>query len=457
MKSEREELRNIVDRADIAGDWKKLLSEAFQALGSRSDSLLEEIGRRVEREVANLRTGWNQEWNIVTVLADCGREVSGFYPIDRTGEADAEEDLLGEAQYIDMGGTYFLDCSYAEAEALCSAEYADTCPYSGSLEVQGEKLAFRYRLVHDLRCIEAERLLFDVADIYRISKPVVFSPYSRRAVKIQIPRQDSRAADVLRELPEDDLTPYCLPDNKLAGRLLAGKKLLWNLRLGELELPQYQPGGECSTSYASPYRDSITYGYEFKEQRNCDFVSPDADDIVSLIDAEKDGERELITLRAQKLLVNKCRFLRIIRAEDNIADYRRKVSGAVFFRNYADPLSVPAEMSSVWAKERLRTRGDIERVLGSLRMSELDLQGEFVAVEAAAKKGFQVCQRYARELSYGEASCSQREQALYKKWRSLPFCYIRFSGNAKFLSDYAEYVLFYLENRYPDFQWVGVL
>ena len=365
------------------------------------------------------------------------------------------EDLLCEPKHIDLDGTYFLDCSYETAEALCSAEYTDDYPFRGCVDADGEKTEFRYRLARDWRCIGEERLLFDIADVYRIRKPVIFSPYSRRAVKIQLPCCESAAAERLQKQDAADLEPYLLKENGLQDKLLAGRQLLWNIGLGEVSLPQYNPGEKSDSCYVAPYGDREIYRYEFTEQKGGSFICPESEEMPKLIAAEKDVQKGQITLITRRLLSGKCRSLRIISPKDNIAEYKRRGHKAIFFGNIFDCGNSGASCFS--AKERLRTRGDIERVLYGFNMPEHGYSCSFERVSDSAKTDLQVCRRYSADLSYG-ASCDVcREQTLYGTRRVLPFCHVRFSGETKFLVDYANYVLFFLENRYPDFRWVGVV
>ena len=105
--------------------------------------------------------------------------------------------------------------------------------------------------------------------------------------------------------------------------------------------------------------------------------------------------------------------------------------------------------------ERLRTRGDIERVLYGLNLPEWGFACKFLGVSDNEKKDVTTIQPYNRELSYGILD-NQREQAIYKNRRKFPFCYLNFMGSEKFLVDYVSYVICFLESRYPEFQWVGV-
>ncbi|MCR5833907.1 MAG: hypothetical protein K6G55_04575 [Selenomonadaceae bacterium] len=445
MKTIRDDLEKIIGQSDIPDDWKKILQETMKSVITRNDSVLSEIRQNVLQEKSNLDCEWSPKWNIVTALVATNRihDMAGF----RSLSFDKTDNLLGEPLLIDITGNFFLDCSYEETVNLCSDEYSDEYPYRGYVDIRGEKIPFRYRLAHDLYYVNDERILFNTADIYQIKRPVIFSPYSRRAVKIQIPRQYVDVAELLEE-NIDDMTPYLLEENKLKGKLVTDKRLMWNIQTAIVPLPQYTVDDDENTSFFAPYGDNEIYRYEFRNLRANEFICPDDDDLKNVMTAQitskKDEERQTITLITKKQLTHPCTSIRIIQTQDN------NFSDNSVFHNYG----YKAEYIC-FTGERLRTRGDIERILYGLKMSEKNLICSFQGIYDEGCQDFNVIQPYNRELMYGIVN-SRREQSLYKTRRKFPICCLKFTGSNKFLTDYASYVLSFLENRYPEFQWVGV-
>lgn len=451
MKSERDELQRIINRSELAGEWKAILQETFSALAERTDAVLADVRDQVLREDEDLRRDWSHRWNIVTAweAADSATAGYAFRRLLAKGAEDEGEDFpLGEPLYVDICGDYFLDCAYEDVLTLCSDEAADVYPYRGCVEVQGESVPFRYRLAYDLKYIHAERLLFVVADLYRIKAPILFSPYGRRAVKIQVPRQDLEIVGVLLDR-KGNLAPYCPKENRLADKLRIDRQLKWNLRTESVPLPSCTAASDRDDAFFSPYGNQEIYRYTFKDRRENDFICPSLDEAEHVIAAQKDVKGQQIVLVTKKPLTEPCRSLHIIQAADTAEPGSKPLGDAVF------PNLDGRRKEAFGYGERLRTRGDIERMLYGLGMPGHGLTCAFRAVSQAAQKDVTPLRRYDRDLAYGRFDVC-REQSLYGSRRGLPFCYITFSGDEKFLNDYAEYVLSFLEFRYPDFQWVGV-
>ena len=54
---------------------------------------------------------------------------------------------------------------------------------------------------------------------------------------------------------------------------------------------------------------------------------------------------------------------------------------------------------------------------------------------------------------------TDKNQIFYQKRRGLTESYVKFfvgNGDKKYLCDYANYVLHYLQSRYPEYVWLGV-
>ena len=248
-------------------------------------------------------------------------------------------------------------------------------------------------------------------------------------------------ADFLNDNPET-LVPYCLEQNQLDGKLLSGKQLMWNIRTESVSLPEYEIANDQNRSYFAPYGDREIYRYEFKNIDDNAFICPDISDFAKIIAAEKDLDRRQITLIAKERLLEPCELVQIIRTDSkNIYDF------PVFSNSTSD---------SRFSKERLRTEGDLEFVLHKLSIPEHGFICQFYRLNLTEKSDLKIVPRYSHELTYGE-SYIPHDQYLYGKRHALPFCYIKFSGDEKFLTDYANYVLFFLENRYPDFRRAGMI
>ena len=455
MRIKQDELQSIIDKSEIPEEWKNVLQATTQSIITRSDSVLAEIRNRVLQEANDLSADMSVMWNVATALVSSNEanNLGGFRNILCNLNESQEEYPLGVPNFIDIEGNYFLDCSYEEACACCFDEYSSEYPYRGTVNIQGVDTPFRYRLVFDLQYVNAEQILFYASNIYQIKIPIFFSPYSRRTIKIQIPGDYGNVADILKE-NGSDLTPYCLSENKLADKLVTDKRLMWNIRTESINLPHYSIGIDDDSSYFTPYGDSNVYRYEFRNLKENEFICPGKDDISKVLSAQiakqKNEQRQMITLVTNKQLTLPCTSMRIMKIQENLNENTSANEEKSFFFN----LDAKTK-HTMFAAERLRTKGDIERVLYGLSMPTYNLSCSFLCVSDVEKKNIDVIKTYYRELAYYGGD-SSREQSLYSNRRRMPLCYLKFFGDNKFLSDYASFVISFLTVRYPDFQWVGV-
>ena len=231
---------------------------------------------------------------------------------------------------------------------------------------------------------------------YRIAQlygvPVlVYSPYARRAVDVCIFGEASKL----------DLR---LTENNLAGKLMTNHKLYWNVAIDSVSWDSVSLDGE----YRCTVEDDLS------------FVLPSSD---AAIDDELDVRREgnqIVFRTARGLPLDKVERIKILPQESKIA-------------------------SRLLTKQRLRTQGDIEFVLSGLARD--DYSCRFGSFDAAAGN----ITGYAKGHEY---FTSADENLLRAKSR-LPLCSVKFSGEGIFLTDYANFVLNFMAERYPEFNWTG--
>ena len=450
MKLKRDELQDIVERTELSPEWKELLNTVFKELSARNEKVWNETRASVLREDSNLRVAWSRDWDVVTALVPREKDydVRGVHSVLHTHEEwSIDDDVLGDSLHIDIKRVYFLDCPHVEAEALFAHERDSDYPYEGKIKVQGKETPFRYRLVPYMCFIERERELFDMAELYGIAKPVLFSPYARRAAKIQVSREDAAIADLLQDA---GIAPFCFAENHLADKIKSDVVLKWNIHREKRKPPPYHLEEGKNRSFFAPYGDRPIYRYEFGNVNEREFICPPQVEQKHLISAVKDAENRCVTLITKHPLSEDCISMQIIGDVDALEKYRAEDWGRTLFSNMDRE-----RRAFVFSKERLRTRGDLERVLYALQMPDHGLNCTIREVSPTPKRDWSILRPYAKQFSYGVTDV-RREQQLYQINRNLPYVYILFSGDAAFLNDYADFVLSFLKQRYPDFQWVGV-
>lgn len=211
-----------------------------------------------------------------------------------------------------------------------------------------------------------------------------------------------RAVDVclFGEVSELDLR---LTENNLAGKLLTNHKLYWNVVIDFVSWDSVSLEGE----YRCTVEDDLS------------FVLPTSD---AALDDELDVRREgnqIVFRTPRSLPLDKVERIKILPQESKIA-------------------------SRLLNKQRLRTQGDIEFVLSGLARDGYSCYfGTF--------GGSDNISRYSKEHEY---FTSADENLLRAKGR-LPVCSVKFSGDELFLTDYANFVLHFLTETYPEFNWAG--
>ena len=100
--------------------------------------------------------------------------------------------------------------------------------------------------------------------------------------------------------------------------------------------------------------------------------------------------------------------------------------------------------TKIFTKPRLRTASDINFVLKCLARENFSCS--FVNFGGDAQiKLYDDAHKYF----------TSADENLLSAKRNLPTCMVKFFGDELFLTDYANYVLNFLEEQYPEFNWAG--
>ena len=259
---------------------------------------------------------------------------------------------------------------------------------------------FTYQLKPNYQLVEAEQKIFRLSQIYKIPCKI-FSPYARRAVDIRIVGKSKEDFTRLADLN------FKLDENNLGGKLLPNEKFFWNVEV--------KP---CVEQWQHKVDDIFEYGYT-------DGVD-DSTYIVPNSDAKLDDELEVVRDDGQIILKTPREF-----PEGNAALIK-----ILPLKNNFD--------SKIFTKPRLRTAGDINFVLKCLSRENFSCTFGNFGGDAQIK-------RYEDEHKYFTSA----DENLLSAKRNLPTCMVKFFGDELFLTDYANYVLNFLEEQYPEFNWAG--
>ncbi|MBQ7609321.1 MAG: hypothetical protein IJU76_15340 [Desulfovibrionaceae bacterium] len=407
---------------------EQALQQALHALFDHKESIKNALLSRLEQEYESRRQ--QDRWDVVTALVHRSRvKELRKYKI---------QPILDHAP-----GLFTSSRGFQSIESLSAGNYGKKRTPEGPffLRSRSEKIpmgpfigyagskSFYYEIVPQYEFIQRERLLYDASVIYRITTPLIFSPYARRAVCF-------RLLDPIDET--DEPIDLALEKNGLTDKLLTDYTLVWNIEIS----PPYD---EVSASEAPRDDGTCVYTYDENIRENTYVIPELQEDLQGLeqIESYKERRSDSSDGKCRIRLISRFQLPkrhRILTLHSYSEETIEKLAEDFFTTKHDDkPLQ----------KQRLRTVGDVNCVLQALRQK--GMHGSFVqnAVEQAIR-------RYDGDNAYQ----GRADEKLYQSRKKYPLCTVRFCAGEPsvqpFLEDYAEYVLHYLEMRYPEFLWRGV-
>lgn len=417
---------SIIEKSGIKDEQlRNTLKKTFSELTTYEKDILEKVQRQVAENLSARKETWDYLWQINTALVKNSdvenMKNKGFNEI-KVGNGIFEKNTFKDKSLEDRAkdfkneSQFFLECAYEDLENICQKQYKG-CIFNED----GEVRYFHYSLIPHYRFIKQEEMLFKTADLYKIIRPVIFSPYARRAVDIRledIGLDEFIVADKMK-------TSLMLEDNGLKDKLLVDYRLMWNVEIEdgtETVLPDLisNDSGEIY-QYFYDSNDGNVFIYP---QGECDAIYKKEDKIEIIYHGEAES--------------NKYEKVMIMPVDDE--DYDR------CFVNEFDYKQFKKEII-------LRTVADINNVLSRFKNRANNFKCRFVQIMDKHQVKSDIIRRYKKEHSYLKNKNDLYAGALRYK----PYCCIEFYGNGVFLTDYANYVLYYMEQNYPEFNWIGKL
>ncbi len=414
------EILKIIERVyPNETDERQMLEKVFTALAKRQENFLSDLEKRIDIETA--AHDWNKDFEVAVKFVRRGSQEStgGLFSLEIGTSfilADKEETPL---EKMAKAESFFVNAAYNEIENFCAPK-----KYHGKIITKDGTLKnFSYTLQRHERFINYEKILFEVAALYKISRPIIFSPYARKAVDVKFFGLEAKDFNNYQDL---DLL---FRENNLNGKILNGK-LFWNVEIEGGERPQ---GGKCD-EYIGADGNLIRYAY---------FHTFDSDKKIFVLPAQhfddlkfeiKDNGKNFTLGYSSVLKEYGYSTLNFVAVE--------KISDDFFTNDFPRPNN----------KLRLRTEGDVEKVLSCFNATRAGkiFPAKF---ESFNSKNFKPLEIYRREDRYFISP----EFRLIGRIRNKPICVISFGGNDSiFKIDYANYVIYYLEKNYPEFNWAGV-
>lgn len=411
-------LNEIIDTAQLDADLKTCLKKSLNAIYSHEKKIISELKSEVETE---LKSGRNF-LPIVTALVPREKipamSERNFYAVDK---ALFDKNLsiffktppaFDVKKFFDESNSesYFLCCPYEEVEELCKKTFVGR---------NGAK-TFSYRLVPQKRLVEQEKRLFRLAELYKIKTPIIFSPYARRAVDIQI----------LEELELKEIDFDFSGNAELKGKIIDDCILMWNISV---------KSNVESKGYISPNDDEKFHRYIFDSgiSKKSYVLPPVTSEI--LVEAKRISDTRIDIISSGEL-------------EDNFEVL--KIVALNIDKTFPDDVEIfsnTCDTDRVIEKTRLRTLGDVNYILSSLAQGEFSCAFETLNDTPPANR----IKFYQK--NFGHNYFTSRAEELFRFKAKLPYCLVRFKAPEKYRADYANFVLHFLNKNYPEFFWTGVI
>lgn len=368
---------------------------------------------------------------IMTVLAEKRQmeelEQAGFCRMDRTlpsmpgtGIDPGSLRKLNKNEDRLLLGYGFLECSYRDFSQLTE----NGAVYEGSVRYRDKREAkFSYQLLFSDQLLKKEMVLRYCGELYGITAPVIFSPFTRRFVKIQA--VEGLTLDDIEQVDRIDLH---LEKNGLDKLLLTGRELAWNVKLQDQDLDMRSQKG-------SLVGEEKHYIYTFDGCGPNQYIVPLEKD-PSLFCVYRDKDK----LRFQYTDSYAGRFARI-----TVKEIQKKPENPRCFSNShrANERTGGLEQE---IKVRLRSEGDIWFAIKQ-HGAQLGMELERVSKEPRSD--------YREYEAWREKSPCSSIESLCLEGKGRMYLYFHNKEDSLFADDYIDYLCSYLGAMYPDIAWKG--
>ena len=354
----------------------------------------------------------NQKLISEAFIKETDYKIHDLYTVILPVGDDTEYEAVGLYKMADYNERrIFLDCEYDEIKNIVG-DLSDKKIYKGRYIKNGKLQQFEYSFKFDNSFIVLQERLYSYAEHFCIKNPVILSPYSHKAFWLVFDES----------IIEDDTEPdFQFEENNIPA--LTGKCLYWNIK------QKFE--NERTYDSKEPYGDKIKYIYTFKKTKKGSYVLPLPLNNQTCIYEIKynDTSSEIITDHD----VDSFLIIEYIDLDLNSRLVKERQSKNLLFSN---------EISErLWENHRIISEGDIERAIGGFR----DWQN--IICERSDGNG-KIILRYSKKYR-ADRKNKNMFNAIHREYLRIN----KISG--RFLTDYANYILEYLEFFYPEIEWAG--
>ncbi len=418
IRQHQEKVVKIINAASLETGVKDALRESLLALAEHENAVLEELRRRIARESRPSAP----EFQVVTALIPNHLEKDlnkkGLYAVPGyeyslfPSRQPSIENMDLNSYPKQTAGPFFLGCALDEVNGWLNEKYR--------VKADGREVLVRLRPHKSYET--AERMLYRIARLYKIDQPIIFSPYARRGVDICC----------------DEWTEGTLPENidfsgtALADKVLTDYKLMWNVKIKKDQ--------DYYSSSNAPDGKDVIYRYVISDNISRDsFILPAEENDDEKLEINDKDEHKISVVSRQNIDPFKYDLLTVSQPED-LSDLPIEV-----FNNSCD-------VGRLHQHVRLRTQGDVEAVLKAFNCN-----GYSCMFDSFGRKKEEVKVLFrSHDSAWYDRAPGKCEEFLRARNLSRPVCYVQFKAPDRYLSDWVDFVLDYLEYKFPEFRWAGV-
>ncbi len=306
----------------------------------------------------------------------------------------------------------FLDCEYDEIRNIVG-DLTKREPYKGHYLKDGQQVTFKYSLGFDNTFIKMQELLFEFAEHYNVKNPLILSPYSHKSFWLVFDE------NLKKEGVDLD---FCFEENRIP--VLDGDFCLyWNIK--------QSTENEKTYDAKEPYGDATKYVFAFNKTKKGKILLPIPKNNQTVVFDVSFVEKgvELVTNHDIEDFI----ILEYIDPDLNSSIVKEILAKRLLFSNeITDKFQV---------HRRLLSEGDIERAIGCF-MDWHDIRCE--RSDGNSKPIIRYSKKYRAD---------RKSKNMFNTIRREYICMIK--KDKRFLTDYANYILEYLEYYYPEIEWAG--
>jgi hypothetical protein len=324
-------------------------------------------------------------------------------------------DKVGKSLGLDFmaegGDRKFIDDEYENVKNLIGDEGARK-DYEGQYIKDGKICTFKYYLKFDRSYVERQELLYRYSLYYDIINPVIYSPYSYKAVT------------VVYDYGIDKYTlDFRFKENGINIVDSKDKDLFWNISISN----------ESRTYDAKiPYGDETRYVFEFSKSKKGNYVLPlPLNNQTQILDVNfTESGIEITTNHDMEEFVK----LEPLVLDETSAEIKALKSMGMIFTNRINYNGI--------VNKRIVSEADIEHSIAMFRSNN--------GIKCHISKGEgDIIKRYAVKFRP-----NRNDRKLFSTI-SREYVFFEHENPIRFLTDYVNYVIEYLEYYYPEVEWAG--